>query len=910
MNLIPIYKLVMAAGFLSLPLSVFAIPAAEGLVKSVQPDGTPVEIRLHGDERFNWATSPDGFTLLRNADGFWTVAEADVNGEGRPSDIIYHGAEARSLAPRTNPGLPVSAAAATMRKTGANNLNFEKSFPTTGKRNLLMILVNFSNTTPTFTREDFDAMMNSKGYNGIGSFRDFYLQNSYGKLDVTTTVTRWVNLNYEKSHYTIDNVAEIIREALSQLDGELDLRQFDNDGDGVIDGISIIHQGAGQEASGDHTDIWSHSSSVSGIEFDGVKVDKYTIEPETLHSRMTTIGVICHEFGHNLGAPDFYDTDYSGSGGDFPGTGVWDLMGSGAWNGTNKTGDRPASVNMWQKIQYGWVDPVLLTDTTAVKDMEDGALNPVAYRFEAGVPGEYLILENRSAAGPFDSALPSGGLLIYHANDPMIRARLLTNTLNTSYPQSVYTVCSGAGRNPNSYPSSYGDLSDAPFPGSSNATTFGDTSFPSTLSIVGERFAYKSLRNIAVGSDGRVSFDFVPEDAPASPRNFRAIVARGRVYLSWQLPEGDEAPVRFNVYRNDVKVGETEESAYVDTETDGGSLLTYQVDAEYASGLVSPYVEAKVRVPVNMAESLEAEVDGVNGAVTLNWTIPTRLSRMSGFSHDSFDILSQKNKRVTIAHRFSAGNLAIYKGSRIRRVAFTPYQSPQDVTYTVKVWEADGSDSTPRVVSERMVKECGVGSWTPVLLTTPVEISGDKDLLIGVEMASKTGKVEYICEYEGTTLGLGNLVKIGDGEWTSDPDANGSFFIYAEISLGDAEAPVAIEDSGDEIDPERDFFFPIGFIVLRDGETIGTTASRFFRDINPGSGKHVYSVASLYRGDNESSAAEITVNIGGGEGGVTLVEADSDPVVYYNLQGLRVADPVSGGIYIKVSHKGPEKILF
>lgn len=78
----------MAAGVLSLPLSAFAIPAAEGLVKSAQPDGTPVEIRLHGDERFNWATSPDGFTLLRDADGFWTVAEADANGEGRPSAII------------------------------------------------------------------------------------------------------------------------------------------------------------------------------------------------------------------------------------------------------------------------------------------------------------------------------------------------------------------------------------------------------------------------------------------------------------------------------------------------------------------------------------------------------------------------------------------------------------------------------------------------------------------------------------------------------------------------------------------------------------------------------------------------------------------------------------------------------
>ena len=69
-------------------------------------------------------------------------------------------------------------------------------------------------------------------------------------------------------------------------------------------------------------------------------------------------------------------------------------------------------------------------------------------------------------------------------------------------------------------------------------------------------------------------------------------------------------------------------------------------------------------------------------------------------------------------------------------------------------------------------------------------------------------------------------------------------------------------------------------------------------------------MASLYRGDNESSASEITVNLGGGEDGVTHVEADCGPVVYYNLQGLRVAVPVRGEIYIRVSDKGPKKIRF
>lgn len=56
--------------------------------------------------------------------------------------------------------------------------------------------------------------------------------------------------------------------------------------------------------------------------------------------------MVPNELGHNLGAPDFYDTDYSGSGGEFPGTGVWGILGSCEWYGN--AGDRPAGINMWQ----------------------------------------------------------------------------------------------------------------------------------------------------------------------------------------------------------------------------------------------------------------------------------------------------------------------------------------------------------------------------------------------------------------------------------------------------------------------------------------------------------------------------------------------------------------------------------
>ena len=50
------------------------------------------------------------------------------------------------------------------------------------------------------------------------------------------------------------------------------------------------------------------------------------MQAEKQYWSMAGIGVICHEFGHNLGAPDFYDTNYQTSGNQ-DGTGEWDIMG-------------------------------------------------------------------------------------------------------------------------------------------------------------------------------------------------------------------------------------------------------------------------------------------------------------------------------------------------------------------------------------------------------------------------------------------------------------------------------------------------------------------------------------------------------------------------------------------------------
>lgn len=877
----PYLKTATLAGLLSAACAASAMPPIPGIIDAPQPDGTTVRIELRGDEHFSWAVTPEGTPLLRDAKGFWTAA--------KPDEVTTAARKARSA-----------------HKAPATQV--DNSFPTRGKCRLLMLLVNFSDTRTTYSQQDFSNYMNLENYLGIGSFRDFYLENSYGALDIETTVTPWITVAGRKTDYNTDNAPNLVYEALEQAAQTIDLRQFDNDGDGILDGLAVIHQGTGQESSGDLTDIWSHSDVLRGRTVGGVEVRRYTIEPEVLRGGISTIGVMCHEFGHNLGAPDFYDSDYDGSGGYYPGTGVWDLMGSGAWNGQN--GNRPAGINMWQKIQYGWVTPVILDSDRDVTAMPGSTLSPTAYRMNTTVPGDYFIIENRQRQGNFDAALPGSGLLIYHANDNLIADNVQTNTLNSTFPQSLYTVCAAATTDPTSSPDSYGNPAEAPFPGAEGLyTAFNDRTRPSTRSISG-RQSYCGLSDIAIAADGNASFRFVKEEAPASPQNLSATVMKGVVTLSWTMPS-DAQWTGFNIYRNGVLIARSTTLGYVD-DSPSGSRLTYEVDAEHASGQISPYSSVTLRVPTNKVVAIDPEVAGES--VALRWSLDRVLTRMDDSGSGSYQIVEHQCNEIEYAHRFTADDLTAYKGYKVRRIRFLAYQPSSDAEYTIRVWQADKGSGNPVLVSERAVKEFGSAIWNSILLTSSVEITGDKDIWIGVKIKTKQGVAQILADNGALVDDYGNLVRIDGGDWHPDTKAKGNFYLECELSeaADDAVAPVGTYSS---FDPEYDLYYPIGFVVYRDGEAIGTTASRYFRDGEAGNVAHTYAVASLYKGASESIPMEIKV----GTDGIADASPDADaPAIIRTPAGIIAAgyhgaiavyDVTGRAIYVSDGYSGEEIAL-
>ena len=517
--------------------NIFAVPAYPNPICYSQPNGDTLTIKLKGDERIHWYESIDGYTLLKNQAGYLTYAELDIYGNLEASKFIATNINERSFSVnlflntiekklfysenQKNILLQVwEIENDVIKNIKENETNQSKATALIGTYKILCALVEFQNKTFTKTKIEFDNLMNQLGYSiggASGSVRDYFREVSYGLFDVNITVCGIYTAPQNESYY-VSNTSVLARWAAEQIaaEPEIDFSDYDTNGDAIVDGFHIIFAGQGQESTGDTETIWSHKSMFSpNVIQNGKSLNVYSCSPELRAANaINVIGTICHEMGHVFGAPDFYDTNYE-TGGEFDGTGNWDIMASGTWNG-NPKGSKPAHHNMYTKsILFGWVNPIVLSTPQTITNMPNSAENTVAYRINTSTNNEYYLLENRQKIG-FDATIPGSGLLIYH-----VHSGVNSGAVNATHPQKMYPVC--AERNfttmPNSV-SSYGEINSAgcTFPGTTNQTIFTYNSAPPMKSWVGANFN-KPITNITQNSNKTISFDFMDNNAPTIPIN-------------------------------------------------------------------------------------------------------------------------------------------------------------------------------------------------------------------------------------------------------------------------------------------------------------------------------------------------------------------------------------------------------
>jgi M6 family metalloprotease-like protein len=258
-------------------------------------------------------------------------------------------------------------------------------------------------------------------------------QASYGETENSTDMTRFIDdsaeawLAAEKAKGKTD--AEI--KAYLQSFDEWDRYDFDDDGDfseadGYIDHFQAVHAGEDESAGAPSWALWAHRWAVNqrgtykdgagpaNAKFGGIQIGDtglwirdYTTEPEN-----GGLGVFAHEYAHDLGLPDLYDT----SGGE-NGTGFWTLMSSGSWlgHGDGAIGTTPNHMGAWEKLQLGWLDAVTVkagTKTTvnlgpAAHATKKGQALVVQLPTDANGKNRFYIAENRQYLG-LDTTLQQG----------------------------------------------------------------------------------------------------------------------------------------------------------------------------------------------------------------------------------------------------------------------------------------------------------------------------------------------------------------------------------------------------------------------------------------------------------------------------------------------------------------------
>ena len=289
-----------------------------------------------------------------------------------------------------------------------------------------------------------------------------------------------------------ERIVHLVRDAIALADPTVDFRPYQS--------IVLFHAGQGQETDvrDDSRDqVWS--AFVTPDDFEAILPDTtgavgiktndliggstyYYVKEAVVLPEATSqdgyafgmLGVTAHEYGHQLGLPDLYDSD-GDQGGYNQGLGAWDIMAQGVWNAN---GFIPAGPCAWSRAFLAptlFVPARIAADSTVtlahlprpIGTLPRAALLPVTQ-------SEYFLVENRVAdldgdslwtfddanadgcfdfytdsyaGAEFDFFLPwnreatgatcdagryvSGdGVLIYHVDEARIAATLRGNTVN------------------------------------------------------------------------------------------------------------------------------------------------------------------------------------------------------------------------------------------------------------------------------------------------------------------------------------------------------------------------------------------------------------------------------------------------------------------------------------------------
>ena len=410
-----------------------ATPFVGQVFNFTQPDGSTLQVRGWGDQNYAVFETLDGYTITQNpATGYWEIAQlapdgfslqpasgADVprglrirreaaQARGRESALRTAGRRCDQRRLQTREEMRTIRALA----AAGGPLLAPPQRETVGDFVGLCLLIDFSDSPGTISREEVDRFCNQVGYSGFGnngSVHDFFLANSIGRCRYTNIVAPYYRALRPKSYYTDEQIAqprralELINEALTHFRAQgFDFTPLTADNQGFVYAMNVYYSGpvVNNWAKG----LWPHAHHLDATVPLAPGRSAFDYQFTAMGAELT-LGTFCHENGHMLcDYPDLYDYGYESSG-----VGGYCLMCAGG----NLNPKNPVSIGAYLKRLSGWAGSVTpLTHNAQVTLTADS--NNFALHARGG--REYFLIENRRRSGR-DASLPDEGLAIWHIDE-------------------------------------------------------------------------------------------------------------------------------------------------------------------------------------------------------------------------------------------------------------------------------------------------------------------------------------------------------------------------------------------------------------------------------------------------------------------------------------------------------------
>ncbi|MBQ0114458.1 MAG: M6 family metalloprotease domain-containing protein [Bacteroidales bacterium] len=513
--------------FMAIAIWTMAVPADHVLRTVKQSDGTMLSVRLVGDEWHHGLITTDGLTVKRNSTGDYCYVTAN-NGL---STVIAHNAGGRGITEQAFISANASQLTMESQYTEAKKARRKSArprkmaeVPNRGTIHVPVILVNFADKK--FSSSNPLAVWGEiiNGEQGT-SVRQYFRDQSLGLFDPQFDLYGPYELPQNTSEYggndnegTDQGLGNMVAQACLGLNDNIDFSKYDNNGDQTCDIVIILYAGGGEATTsgpGSEDLIWPCQWDLFSSEYrkiltlDNTSINKFAVFNE-LHGptldKEDGIGVMCHEFSHCLGLPDFYETSPLSHG--YFGMSRWSLMDYGCYNNDTYT---PCAYTAYERNFLGWMDIETPEPNTVytIKSLDDGGK---AYKIASDDPNEYYIVENIQQTG-WNRYAAANGLQVTHVN--YYPQRWEDNTPNNFKDQSMTIIpadnnlITSGGKAVEDY--LVGDL--YPYNGNNKLTA---TSTPAATLYRSTNNLDKPIYNITRNDDGTVSFFYMP-DIPYAP---------------------------------------------------------------------------------------------------------------------------------------------------------------------------------------------------------------------------------------------------------------------------------------------------------------------------------------------------------------------------------------------------------